>query len=355
MSARHKVLGTALRGLHRSGFHHLAGEKLRGRGVVFMLHNVRPHNCDRQLLAGVNGLCITPQFLGGAIDLVRRLGYDVVALDELAARMSGTGRPFACFTLDDGYRDNLTYAYPVFQEKKAPFAIFVPSDWPRGDGILWWQVLEELVCGRDLLSVDIGTQSHHFACQTRRKKTLALRELQRLFSALDHRERTDSIRGLAAAAGIDPAAICRREIMNWAELTRLARDGLVAIGSHTVSHPELSALDPLALSTELSQSKAEVEDRLSISCRYLSYPYGDAQAVGKREQGAAKRAGYDLAFTTQNRFLFPGDEDRPMALPRVNLDGRIQSLKSLEVILSGLPFAMRDSMKRMSEKLRLSR
>jgi Xaa-Pro aminopeptidase len=51
-------------------------------------------------------------------------------------------RPFVCFTLDDAYRDNLKYAYPVFKRYGIPFTIYAPTDYLDGAGDLWWLSLE---------------------------------------------------------------------------------------------------------------------------------------------------------------------------------------------------------------------
>ena len=54
-------------------------------------------------------------------------------------------RRFVCFTFDDGYRDNLEYAYPLFRRRGIPLTLYVPTDFPDGDGELWWIALEEVV------------------------------------------------------------------------------------------------------------------------------------------------------------------------------------------------------------------
>ena len=41
-------------------------------------------------------------------------------------------RPFACFTFDDGYRDNREHAYPVFKRLNLPFAIYIPTAYAEG-------------------------------------------------------------------------------------------------------------------------------------------------------------------------------------------------------------------------------
>lgn len=76
--------------------------------------------------------------------------------------------------------------------------------------------------------------------------------------------------------------------MSWAELSRLAEDGW-EIGSHTISHPDLTGVDDEALASELAGSRSICEQRLERPCTSVAYPYG---AVDTRVEAAARRAGY---------------------------------------------------------------
>ena len=55
-------------------------------------------------------------------------------------------RRFACFTFDDGYRDNRDFALPVMREFDAPFTVYVASDFRRRQRRrLWWIALETVI------------------------------------------------------------------------------------------------------------------------------------------------------------------------------------------------------------------
>jgi len=60
---------------------------------------------------------------------------------------------------------------------------------------------------------------------------------------------------------------------SWGELGAMAEEGL-AIGSHTVSHPDLRRLDDAALDRELRGSREALEARLGAPVRSLCYPRG---------------------------------------------------------------------------------
>lgn len=84
--------------------------------------------------------------------------------------------------------------------------------------------------------------------------------------------------------------------MDWETLRRLDREGLVTIGSHTVTHPpDLRALSQFRQRMELANSRATLERHLGHSVRYLAYPEGNSDAVTR---AIARRAGYTMAFST---------------------------------------------------------
>src|ERR1041385_7271649 len=81
------------------------------------------------------------------------------------------GRRFACITLDDGYRDNKTWAYPIFKRYEAPFTIFVPTSFPEHTGRLWWLALELTIARNDKLVFRLGEQEETAACATAQEKS----------------------------------------------------------------------------------------------------------------------------------------------------------------------------------------
>jgi peptidoglycan/xylan/chitin deacetylase (PgdA/CDA1 family) len=99
--------------------------------------------------------------------------------------------------------------------------------------------------------------------------------------------------------------------MSWAELGRLAQAGW-EIGSHTVSHPRLTALPDGELARELRDSRAACERHSGTPCVSIAYPYGDVDA---RVTAAAARAGYLHGAALPVRFHRP----RPREWPRVGV------------------------------------
>lgn len=73
--------------------------------------------------------------------------------------------------------------------------------------------------------------------------------------------------------------------------------------SHTHSHASLPTLDGEGLTRELVESRATLQSMCGGPSSYLAYPYGHLDA---RVEAAARRAGYDAAFSVQPGFNRPG-------------------------------------------------
>jgi len=101
------------------------------------------------------------------------------------------------------------------------------------------------------------------------------------------------------------------EPMSWDDLRGLAGDGW-EIGSHTVSHPHLTRLEPAQLAEELAVSRQIVQERIGRPCDTIAYPYGDA---GAREFIAAQAAGYSAAAMLGRSLRW----QRPHEVPRVGI------------------------------------
>ncbi|MDX1380345.1 MAG: polysaccharide deacetylase family protein [Xanthomonadales bacterium] len=103
-----------------------------------------------------------------------------------------------------------------------------------------------------------------------------------------------------------------RDLLDWDEAAALRQAGW-EIGSHSVSHPDLTRLDAAAQARELGDSKAQLEQGLNISVRSFAYPYG---RLNRSVRDAAAHH-YDFACTTRLAH-HPGDGD-PLRVDRIDM------------------------------------
>lgn len=81
--------------------------------------------------------------------------------------------------------------------------------------------------------------------------------------------------------------------LDWSELAELAASGLVTVGSHTHTHPDLDTLaraDAGAARAELAHSKELLEERLDRPVEHFAYPRARASAAAEREVRALYRS-----------------------------------------------------------------
>lgn len=103
-------------------------------------------------------------------------------------------------------------------------------------------------------------------------------------------------------------------LAGWDALAELAADG-VEIGAHTLTHREVSALDPAELEAEIGGSGRAVEARLGRPCTSFAWPFGRLSAMSREGLEAARGAGYRAVFSSVRGTLRPG-RGVPDYLPR---------------------------------------
>ena len=337
--------GTHLLKAALSAAHYLRADGLlapftRGQGVIFMLHNVTPE--PPRAFEPNRILKVTPEFLDQAITQIKAEGFEPVALDEVPERLKpGTKRPpFACFTLDDGYRDNAVHAYPVFKRHNVPFTIYVPTDFADGTGDLWWLVLESVIDRSPSVTVQMDGTVEKYPTETVGEKTTAFWSIYWWLRRLPEDRARYVVAELATSIGYDPSGLCASLAMTWDEIRTLAIDRLVTIGAHTRSHFALGKLPDEAARDEIIAGARRIEAELGRPCRHLSYPYGCPTSAGRREFELAKQAGMLTAVTTRKGLLHGHHARSLTALPRLSLNGDYQDARYLKVMLSGAPFAV---------------
>ena len=344
---RSNVIRAGLGALYFTGAHHLLRPIFAGVGAIFMLHHVRPGR-DAEFQPNRH-LEVAPDFLRAMLAHLRSHDIDIITMDEVHRRLveRAFSRRFACFTLDDGYRDNRDFALPVMREFDAPFTVHVASDFAQGTGRLWWIALELVIAKASSIEAVIGGVATRFDTQTPAAKQAAFDRLHDWLRGLPgehdiHRE----IGALCARHGVDEIAICRDLCMSWDELKPFADDPLITIGAHSITHCNLAKQTEAGASQEMAVSRMRIEQALQRPVLHLAYPYGDKIAAGAREFALAHAAGFKTAVTTRPGMIFPESAEHLTALPRVSLNGNYQDARILPVLTSGAATAMWNGFRR---------
>jgi peptidoglycan/xylan/chitin deacetylase (PgdA/CDA1 family) len=222
-------------------------------------------------------------------------------------------RPSVSFTFDDGYRGVHTDILPLLRQANAPATMFIPTAFlGKRFGYealkLALQKTPLASCSFDGRRIELGSVGQRKDAWHTLTAALKLRSAQ---------ERDDRIDGIIDELSVSVADIRGADVLARDELRVMSEQ--LEIGSHTVTHPNLSRLGRAEASRELTDSKAEIEDITGKPCRVFAYPIGRRDDYTPETVEVVARAGYCKAFTAvpttsaDSDFEYPrvgvGDQD----------------------------------------------
>lgn len=198
-------------------------------------------------------LNVHPDRFERQIGLMLDRGYEAATFSE-AVLDKGHHRKTLVVTFDDAFRSVQERALPILQRLGIPATVFTVTRFaPRGERLVW--------------------------------------------DGIDH-----------WGAGPHAAELAS---MTWGELRDLSALGW-EIGSHTRTHPHLTALSDSELQQELRASRDECARGVGRECESIAYPYGD---VDPRVTAAARAAGYRAGAALPAH----AHRQRPLEWPRVGV------------------------------------
>lgn len=308
---------------------------LGGCGAIVMLHRVKAdHDTDWH---GDPGLFTPLHQIAAIIETLRDEGYDLVNMDVALQRLAMRRGPrFAVLTFDDGYRDNYELL-PLLQRLQAPATIYVTSGFI--DGIMpdWWSALERMLSqGGTELRLSLAGQRYCWPTVDPAARTHAYRQVCGLLRVATPAARLDALRTLEQDHALPILLDSGQHMLSWAMLRELQASGLIEVGAHTVSHPDLSTLSVIEAQTEICQGRARLEAELRRPVRHFAYPYGDTQSVSGPAIALARAAGFASAVLSYGGPVSARHD--ALALPRIPFGGA-DTAQHLRLRLTGLRMA----------------
>ncbi|MDH3232374.1 MAG: polysaccharide deacetylase family protein [Alphaproteobacteria bacterium] len=329
--------------LAHSGLDRALRPLLGGLGVIMTFHRVVPETPAARH-GPSHSLAVTADEFRGIVAYLRKIGYEIVSLDEVRRRLlEGSGEDrFACLTFDDGYLDNYEIVYPICRELDVPITIYITIDLIEGRMVLWWYGLEAVVTQASTVQCPANGEIKTFAADTPARKISAYREADALIRLTDEADRRRKIEYLEQEYGVDFTAISQDQAMSWEMIEELAASGLVTIGAHTVTHRALRTLSDDEVRSEIAESRTILEKRLSQPIRHFAYPFGRASDASEREYAICRALDFDTATTTRPGVLKPHHRDSLHSLPRISA-ATGHSVRALRADLSGVPSAAKSA------------
>ena len=278
---------------------------LRGRGAILNYHRVLPSNkIDNSL---VNISVSTDNFIHQLNYL--KNNFDIISLDDLLFHLKSKSNEFKiAITFDDGYSDNLDYAYPILEKLKAPATIYVITKFINNKVIPWWIKLDHFIKNNPKIFGD-------------KKKIFEFYKNDILL-----RDQLTIDKKISSIIGKNYKLEYNRTFLDQKEIQYLSKQKFITIGSHSHSHYNFSKLTQEQTFSEFKTSKSILEKIIKKKIFHFSYPYGSHQNINFKFNNFLKKLGYLSAVTTIIKKL---NQQDPFQLPRIfiNNDNHLFRLK----------------------------
>ena len=228
--------------------------------------------------------------------------YEILSLEELVRCLyRGTllHRKSVCITLDDGYRDNYLYAYPVLRKYNMPATIFLTSGHVGTGALFWWDKVAYAVWHARVGQLglpQLGSYRLESGLDRRRAVSAILDKLKRM----PDQKKNSFTEELVETAEVDiPDRLGEQFVLSWDEVLDMSRNG-VDFGGHTVSHPILVNMPADQANREIVHSKKVIETVVGKPVHFFAYPDG---SYNPQVVEMVKDAGFHAACTCDPNWI----------------------------------------------------
>ena len=207
-------------------------------------------------------------------------------------------------TVDDGYQDFYTHAFPVLSSHGIPATFYVTTGFVDRKLWLWPDKVAHMLENTGLSQWSLSIKGQECSCSSvdkgeRRKLWV---EICQHCLSLDEQEKNQFLANLAQRLDVRlPDAVpgsCAP--VSWQQLREMSQYG-IEIGAHTVTHARLVKTPEAQLVDEIVESKRRIEEETGRPVLSFAYPNGDKHDYDERVKRIVDSAGYLSAAAA-----FPG-------------------------------------------------
>lgn len=240
----------------------------RNRPIILMYHRI----LSNPLLPG-----ISPEIFEQQLAYIKNR-FRVIPMNQMVEELNTNSlKPYSvAITFDDGHGDFYTTAWPLLKRYNMPASLYVTTGFVDHQTWLWPDLLRYVLlqgAGTEVQVDPLGSLSI--------EKSQVLKTWGKLGDHclnLSSEERWSFIAQLAKQLKVDIDRRPREPFapVTWDQLREMQSEGL-DVGSHSVTHPILSALTMETLVTELQGSQQRILEELGNLPTGICYPNGMAQ------------------------------------------------------------------------------
>ena len=320
-----------------------------GEGSILFMHKVvvKHDNKDRINLMKANEIEV---FYLEKMLVYLKKKYDLISLDQINERLKNKSKfkkKFIVITFDDGYKDNLTLAYPMFKKHNIPFTIYITNCYPNHTGKLWWYMLEDILLENDYVEFFYQEKLLGFDTKNKKQKNISFIKIRELIINATEKEQDLIFNYLEKKYNKTLKDYVKKESLTWEEIKKISKDSLVTIGCHTKNHLALNTLSEEEQIEEILTSKTEIEAKIDKVSNHFAYPFGTSNEINEKEVNNLKQTKvFKTATTTRMGNIFNKHINHLHTLPRIQVLGTQQDLSILNLYLCGAIPAIKNRFKR---------
>jgi len=243
--------------------------------------------------------------------------YKVLSMDEVTETLR-SGRSFTedavAITFDDGYRDNYDWVFPILRKYNLPATIYlttgrIDSGFPTHFYALLLAITSSQGRSLDMRRYRLRT----YDLTTRRGKEQAVLEIDGYARGLNTAGRDTLLDDILRQLGLRrDSSIFGDRMLTWDQIRQMQATR-ITFGSHTVTHPVLSLLDPARSLDEIRTSKRRIEENLGTCVTLFAYPYGGRHDVHSQVMRSVAESGFMSAVLLSDNGTAP---NHPYAVGR---------------------------------------
>jgi peptidoglycan/xylan/chitin deacetylase (PgdA/CDA1 family) len=231
-----------------------------------------------------------------------RNNYCPMRLAELQRMVESGERPpsnAVILTVDDGYEDFFTYAYPILKKYGVPATVFVTFNFLERKIWLWPDLLKFILKNSRFNEISVRDREFQrkFSLEEECNQQSAWSDIADYCLAIGHSRCIEFIdelgRDLDVKVPKHPTTDFRG--LSWNHVREMAAEG-IEIGSHTNNHPRLTTIDEKALAHEIYDSKHSIEGAIDREVSCFAFPFGTRSDIDERSKQMLRDAGYRMAF-----------------------------------------------------------
>ena len=276
----------------------------RGNGAILTYHRVLPDSIVSN--DSILNIAVSITNFRKQIEYLKN-NFSILPIDNFLRHINSNSKQFkVLITFDDGYKDNLDYAYPILKEFNVPAIIYVITKFIGNRFSPWWIKLDDFV-----------RNNRYF--KNKNKKFIFFKNILLLSDQLTIDKQ------LSLFTKINKKKY-DQIFLNHKEIKFLSEQKLITIGSHSHSHYNFSKLNEKQAFSELKISKSILEKIIKKKIIHFSYPYGNYENINFQHIKILEQLGYMSAATTIRKKI---DNPNLFLLPRifVNNDSNLLRIK----------------------------